>query len=282
VHSYRHTDNIDNFVVCFNHTFLSSLGNICNTKQLFQEYYIRKLKHITMTIVDTQDTRNETWAKDTSNFGYRMLAKMGWSEGKGLGKNETGKANHLRAVRRGNESLGLGAESNQFASTDFSEIRNQYHSVLDNLKETHATAVDQQSTSKNDNKKLVLAQNKVTAGHAKKWRQAKDVSTKSDQDMAAIMGVSVDDYVRLYKKDNTKNKHTKQRNRKSKTDKDDLTKKSKMRADDANQQQQDEETKPQQEQEQPRKKSKRSKSDEQQQEEIITKKSKSSSNRRKE
>ena len=35
-----------------------------------------------MVIVNTEDTRNSSWAKDTSGFGHRMLAKMGWKEGK--------------------------------------------------------------------------------------------------------------------------------------------------------------------------------------------------------
>jgi Pin2-interacting protein X1 len=31
------------------------------------------------------DPRNTFWASDTSKFGYQMLLKMGWTEGKGLG-----------------------------------------------------------------------------------------------------------------------------------------------------------------------------------------------------
>lgn len=46
------------------------------------------------------DTQNKAWAEDKSGFGYRMLAKMGWSEGKGLGVNEDGMTSHIRAKRR--------------------------------------------------------------------------------------------------------------------------------------------------------------------------------------
>ncbi len=52
--------------------------------------------------------RNQTWAEDKNKFGYRMLQKMGWSEGKGLGKNEDGIKTHVRVKRRRTQS-GIGA-----------------------------------------------------------------------------------------------------------------------------------------------------------------------------
>ena len=39
-------------------------------------------------------------ATDTSTFAYRMMQKMGWKEGKGLGKNESGTASNIRVQRR--------------------------------------------------------------------------------------------------------------------------------------------------------------------------------------
>lgn len=34
-------------------------------------------------------------AIDTDKFGYKMLMKMGWEDGKGLGKNEDGNTDNL-------------------------------------------------------------------------------------------------------------------------------------------------------------------------------------------
>ena len=49
-----------------------------------------------------------------SVFARRQMEKMGWEEGKGLGKNETGISKHIKAVKR-DDSSGLGLESAQAA-----------------------------------------------------------------------------------------------------------------------------------------------------------------------
>ena len=51
---------------------------------------------------------NEAAADVTMDFGRRMLAKFGWAEGKGLGKNEDGVVDHVRVKQRAHQ-LGLGA-----------------------------------------------------------------------------------------------------------------------------------------------------------------------------
>ena len=43
------------------------------------------------------------------DFGRRMLAKFGWSEGKGLGRKEDGMKEHIKVKQRA-ENLGLGAQ----------------------------------------------------------------------------------------------------------------------------------------------------------------------------
>lgn len=42
---------------------------------------------------------------DKSNFGRRMLEKMGWGDGKGLGRKEDGMSTHIKIKKR-QENLG--------------------------------------------------------------------------------------------------------------------------------------------------------------------------------
>ena len=55
------------------------------------------------------DTKNAAWKNDKSRFGYKFLQKFGWSEEKGLGKNETGIVESLQ-VKKKQDAAGLGME----------------------------------------------------------------------------------------------------------------------------------------------------------------------------
>lgn len=130
-----------------------------------------------MTIVATEDTRNLGWRKN--NIGANLLQKMGWQEGQGLGKHG-GSLVALRAVKR-QDGLGIGAKMNSEGGK--SESTNHFAAVLANLQTHHQP----QHNKKSKKGKLVLPQNKVTAGHAQKMRAAK-FGEKSADDMACIFG----------------------------------------------------------------------------------------------
>lgn len=51
-----------------------------------------------------------TWANDKSRFGMKLMEKMGWKEGKGLGKEEDGCVESVKPQRMGSE-MGVGAQS---------------------------------------------------------------------------------------------------------------------------------------------------------------------------
>jgi Pin2-interacting protein X1 len=51
----------------------------------------------------------ESAAAPTSDFAYKQLQKMGWTEGTGLGKKRDGIKTHIRAIKRA-EQAGIGTE----------------------------------------------------------------------------------------------------------------------------------------------------------------------------
>jgi Pin2-interacting protein X1 len=141
-----------------------------------------------MTIVATEDSRNGEWKN--GNKGASLLKKMGWTEGQGLGRDKQGTSVALRAVKRSEETLGIGASSADIhGSSGWNETSDGFASVLRNLKHQHDDgSSDKKKKSKKKKNNLTLARNKVTAGHAQKMREAKCLKNKSDEEMAAIFG----------------------------------------------------------------------------------------------
>lgn len=130
-----------------------------------------------MTIVATEDTRNVEWRKN--NVGLKLLEKMGYKDGEGIGKRNQNNTS-LRALKR-KEGLGIGAKIQSEGGN--SESSNHFSAVLSNLQAHH-----EPTTKKSRKKKgITLPQNKVTAGHASKMREAK-FGAKSAEDMACIFG----------------------------------------------------------------------------------------------
>ncbi|OQS05250.1 hypothetical protein THRCLA_02595 [Thraustotheca clavata] len=92
---------------------------------------------------------NESAASEVSSFAKKQMAKMGWTEGKGLGKQEQGIATHIKVKRR-EENAGVGTEA---AKTE--EQSNQWwYNVYDKMaSKIVVEASDSDSESKKKKKK---------------------------------------------------------------------------------------------------------------------------------
>ena len=75
---------------------------------------------------------NENVASKPSSFAMKQMEKMGWTEGKGLGKTESGISTHISIVKR-DDSAGLGSEAVEARANAASE--NWWHDAFaSNLK----------------------------------------------------------------------------------------------------------------------------------------------------
>nr|XP_046155063.1 PIN2/TERF1-interacting telomerase inhibitor 1 [Oncorhynchus gorbuscha] len=136
------------------------------------------------------DPRNSAWSKDESKFGQKMLERMGWSKGKGLGRTEQGSTEHIK-VKVKNNQLGLGTtashEDNWIAHQD------DFNQLLADLNNCHGqnTANEAPSEEKQQEKSFSLEEKSKTSRkrvHYMKFTKGKDLSSRSQTDLACIFG----------------------------------------------------------------------------------------------
>lgn len=133
------------------------------------------------------DPRNSTWSKDESKFGQKMLEKMGWSKGKGLGAQEQGSTEHIK-VQVKNNTLGLGAANNH--EDNWIAHQDDFNQLLAELNSCHGTG--SAASSDGENKKSFSLEEKSKSSkkrvHYMKFAKGKDLSCRSDTDLACIFG----------------------------------------------------------------------------------------------
>jgi Pin2-interacting protein X1 len=72
------------------------------------------------TLAKLGSQMNDNAGSKPSNFAMRQMEKMGWTEGKGLGKNESGIAEHIKITKR-EDAAGLGTEALKTEAMEASE-----------------------------------------------------------------------------------------------------------------------------------------------------------------
>mmetsp|Transcript_12737 Transcript_12737/g.26979 ORF Transcript_12737/g.26979 Transcript_12737/m.26979 type:complete len:287 (+) Transcript_12737:134-994(+) len=163
-----------------------------------------------MTIVATEDTRNSAWADDKSNFGRKMLMKLGWKDGKGLGKSQQGQTNSLRAIRR-EESLGIGASTDTHGSEGFSQTSANFHGVLAKLNQEHGGSSSSGGSSGSDSSSDRSSGEKKKK---KKKKKSKKKSRKSSSDKPKDASVKKKKHRSKYDKDDKMSSGSSSRKRK--------------------------------------------------------------------
>ncbi|XP_023949815.2 PIN2/TERF1-interacting telomerase inhibitor 1 [Bicyclus anynana] len=124
--------------------------------------------------------KNNAWSNDSNKFGQRMLEKMGWSSGKGLGAKENGIVEHVVA-RYKNDEKGLGFEDR---NDQWTKNEDDFNTLLANLSngntnnETLHSGISLEKKSKKSKARI----------HYHKFTRGKDLSRYSEKDLANIFG----------------------------------------------------------------------------------------------
>ncbi|XP_051470371.1 PIN2/TERF1-interacting telomerase inhibitor 1 isoform X1 [Apus apus] len=133
------------------------------------------------------DPRNSAWSKDESKFGQKMLEKMGWSKGKGLGAQEQGNTEHIK-VQVKNNTLGLGATINH--EDNWIAHQDDFNQLLAELNDCHGQG-ETESTVNNQKKTFSLEEKSKSSRrrvHYMKFAKGKDLSSRSEDDLSCIFG----------------------------------------------------------------------------------------------
>ncbi|KAL3665918.1 hypothetical protein V7S43_009338 [Phytophthora oleae] len=142
------------------------------------------------TMVAVGGMQNMAWASDTSKFGFKMLVKMGWSAGKGVGKDLQGQATHVKIARR-SENLGVGCSLKQAEVQGWSETAGGFADVLKTLNKSYGSksssdaASSDESSSGKKNKKSKKEKKEKKEKKVKKEKKSKK-SKKSGSDKAIV------------------------------------------------------------------------------------------------
>ncbi|XP_045466788.1 interaptin-like [Harmonia axyridis] len=124
--------------------------------------------------------RGKSWSDDPNSFGQKLLQKMGWSAGKGLGANEDGMTDHIRVAYK-NDTKGMGFK---IKDDQWSEHESNFTELLNSLGGA-------KNESMNDSKIESLEKKSQTSKarvHYHKFTRGKDLSRYSEKDLANIFG----------------------------------------------------------------------------------------------
>jgi len=134
------------------------------------------------------DDRNLAWSSDKGRFGFQMLEKMGWKEGKGLGANEDGITEHIK-IRKRPENQGIGVDTSN-PSKNWLTTSVAYDSILANLNASYSSKVQTTESAPAPAPSLV---SRGVVGRPRKVLysrilRAKDIKNYSSEDKSAIFG----------------------------------------------------------------------------------------------
>lgn len=133
------------------------------------------------------DPRNTAWSNDESKFGQRMLEKMGWSKGKGLGAQEQGATEHIK-VQVKNNHLGLGASVNN--EDNWIAHQDDFNQLLAELSSHHGQVIADSPDNKEKKSFSLEEKSKISKSrvHYMKFTKGKDLSSRSKTDLDCIFG----------------------------------------------------------------------------------------------
>ncbi|PSN51082.1 hypothetical protein C0J52_01500 [Blattella germanica] len=132
----------------------------------------------------TLNPRGNLWSQDSNKFGQKMLEKMGWKAGKGLGANEQGITEHIKvSYKSDNKCIGYKEHGDEWV-----QQQSQFEDFLSELNASHKKETSIEDEQGNNSLEQRSRQSKARV-HYHKFTRGKDLSNYSKHDLACIIGV---------------------------------------------------------------------------------------------
>ncbi|KAL1122249.1 hypothetical protein AAG570_003654 [Ranatra chinensis] len=131
--------------------------------------------------------RGNDWAKDSNKFGQKILEKMGWSPGKGLGASEQGMTDVLRVTYK-NDTKGFGCKDKE----EWLKQQEEFRCLLAKLSGSEEAGIHNQLKPIEKSQSLEKrSQESRTRVHYRKFTRGKDLSRYTAKDLSCIVGVAM-------------------------------------------------------------------------------------------
>lgn len=140
-----------------------------------------------------KDPNNLAWATDATSYGARLLEKMGWKRGNGLGKTQQGQTDNVSAKVRA-DHVGIGAEGVKVKQdTAWTEQARAYEEALKKLSSIGKKKKDKKSSKGERSEKPKRPKREEVAKHARpshrsKYIKSKSVGLYSEEALKQILG----------------------------------------------------------------------------------------------
>ncbi|WKX89608.1 hypothetical protein Q1695_008899 [Nippostrongylus brasiliensis] len=139
------------------------------------------------------DPQNVQWKNDDQRVSRKLMERMGWSDGDGLGRNRQGCSENVK-LKANYTGKGLGAD--KMASYDSTWIghHDDFADLLSALNKNKEQKADTEEEKQEKAKKLSLelaSKSLRRRIHYQKFTRAKDTSNYTDNDRSAVLGIGL-------------------------------------------------------------------------------------------
>jgi len=148
----------------------------------------------------SMNPRGTLWSNDQNKFGQKLMEKMGWNKGEGLGKEGQGITDAIKAnYKDNNKGIGYGkgkdsewvqhvdAFENVLAALN-SETNSTQNSPSNSPANSPANSGDEDEETKSNRSLEKRSKNSRARVHYHKFTRGKDLSRYKEDDLACILG----------------------------------------------------------------------------------------------